>query len=601
MANKNTQLIEVKTRGATKSKKQIQGVSNGLKSMAKSAAIAASAYFGARGLINAMKSSLSLYAEQELAEVKLESALGKTAAGLKKYASALQQTTRFGDELILQGMAQLAFFIKDEEQLKIATKATLDLASAKGMDLVQAADLVAKSVGSSTNALSRYGIAAEGAVGSEGRLLSITDEIANLFGGQAEATTESYQGAIDQLSNSFGDMQEVMGESLAPTIQGLARAFNDLLKTPVSEQIEKERNEFIKLTDALLNVNTSETTRERIITKLQEIYPEYLGSLDLEKASLEDIATLQKKVTEALHNKIVEQRFAEEEANINAEIIKETERLYELETKALEGTVGTYRDFIDFWNGEGETWQERLESAQENRILALENEKLELEKNREEFQEWLSARIDGEEVIENENDNLNKQIDIVKDLDAVWANFIKHRKAVTKAEEKAESVGRKTIDNLQKTGAAFKEFKKLAQNVAVADTLYDTYKSAQAAYTNFQEFPAAKLNPPLFMALGAAAATVAVGAGLARVNEIRSAQYGADFVTSGPQMMMVGEGSGPERVQVTPLVDSNLEGPQGGGGITLNISGNVLHESFVEDNIIPQIREGIRLGENIGL
>ena len=81
---------------------------------------------------------------------------------------------------------------------------------------------------------------------------------------------------------------------------------------------------------------------------------------------------------------------------------------------------------------------------------------------------------------------------------------------------------------------------------------------------------------------------------------ITAAQYGADFITDGPQMMMVGEGSGPERVQVTPLVDPNIDGPQG-QGITLNISGNVLHESFVEDNIIPQVREGLRLGENMGI
>ena len=81
---------------------------------------------------------------------------------------------------------------------------------------------------------------------------------------------------------------------------------------------------------------------------------------------------------------------------------------------------------------------------------------------------------------------------------------------------------------------------------------------------------------------------------------LTAAQYGADFITDGPQMMMVGEGSGPEHVQVTPLSDPNIDGPQG-QGITLNISGNVLHESFIEDSVIPQIREGLRLGENMGI
>ena len=64
-------------------------------------------------------------------------------------------------------------------------------------------------------------------------------------------------------------------------------------------------------------------------------------------------------------------------------------------------------------------------------------------------------------------------------------------------------------------------------------------------------------------------------------------------------MMMVGEGSGPERVQVTPLEDPNLEGPSG-QGITLNIQGSVIGtEEFTENTLMPQIREGLRLGERI--
>ena len=103
---------------------------------------------------------------------------------------------------------------------------------------------------------------------------------------------------------------------------------------------------------------------------------------------------------------------------------------------------------------------------------------------------------------------------------------------------------------------------------------------------------------------GPVAAKVAAGAalafGLANVKEVMKAQHGADFVTDGPQMMMVGEGSGPERVQVTPLVDENINGPQG-GNVTLNISGNVMTDDFVEDTLMGKIREGLRLGENMGI
>ena len=99
--------------------------------------------------------------------------------------------------------------------------------------------------------------------------------------------------------------------------------------------------------------------------------------------------------------------------------------------------------------------------------------------------------------------------------------------------------------------------------------------------------------------LGNLYGATALTAGLAYAKNIKAAQYGADFVTDGPQMMMVGEGSGPERVQVTPLVDPNLDGPQG-GGMTINIQGSVIGtEQFTEDVLMPQIEEGLRLGNRI--
>ena len=134
----------------------------------------------------------------------------------------------------------------------------------------------------------------------------------------------------------------------------------------------------------------------------------------------------------------------------------------------------------------------------------------------------------------------------------------------------------------------------LSKDFNLKEAHADAYGMAAEAYKAMAGIPI--VGP----ALGVAAAAVAYAAGMSYKAGILKAQYGADFVTDGPQMMMVGEGSGPERVQVTPLSDPNFDGPQG-QGITLNISGNVLHESFIEDNVIPQIREGLRLGENMGI
>ena len=99
----------------------------------------------------AFKKLFAATIEQERVEKKLEHQLGRVNKSLLNYASGLQKVTKFGDEAIIQVQGMLAAFTKDEEQIKLATAATLDLAEAKGMDLKAAGDIVSKTLGSSTN------------------------------------------------------------------------------------------------------------------------------------------------------------------------------------------------------------------------------------------------------------------------------------------------------------------------------------------------------------------------------------------------------------------------------------------------------------------
>ena len=147
-----------------------------------------------------------------------------------------------------------------------------------------------------------------------------------------------------------------------------------------------------------------------------------------------------------------------------------------------------------------------------------------------------------------------------------------------------------------KRGKLIKSLAGQYKEVQLSQIIGDTFSAARAQFKEFSKaYPA-----PIGQILGAAAYAATLKQGYSDVASVRAAQYGADFITSGPQMMMVGEGSGPERVQVTPLIDENIDGPQG-GGITLNISGNVMSEEYTEDVIIPQIKEGLRLGGDIGV
>jgi len=109
---------------------------------------------------------------------------------------------------------------------------------------------------------------------------------------------------------------------------------------------------------------------------------------------------------------------------------------------------------------------------------------------------------------------------------------------------------------------------------------------------------------PLNIGLAAAGGGLVAGLMDKALSVVPSFATGADFVTSGPQMLMVGDNpSGMERVSVTPLGgDPNINGPQGGGqSISVSIQGNVMTDQFVEEELAEKIKEAIRRGTDFGI
>lgn len=227
---------------------QLKKIGAGFRKMTdtiKKSSLAQIAAFGGvavalRSLVRFMGDSIEKANEQEVAVNQLNAALaelGPSAAAvsqsLQDQASALQKVTTFGDEAIIQAQTMIASFVKQEDQIKAATAATLDFSVAFGIDLKGAAALVSKTLGSSTNALTRYGIEVEGAVGSTERLTSLVDNVAKVAGGRATAAIDTFAGATKQLSNAFGDLQEkiaanlTQNEELIADINELTTALSD--------------------------------------------------------------------------------------------------------------------------------------------------------------------------------------------------------------------------------------------------------------------------------------------------------------------------------------------------------------------------------------
>ena len=581
---KNTQLIEVKTTGATKAKKQVQGVSNGLKSMAKSAAMAAGAYFGARALLGAIKSSIDLFGQQELAEKKLEAALGKTSQKLLNQAKAIQKVTMFGDEQVIEAQALIGSFVKEEDAIMAATEATLDLAAAKGMELTVAADLVSKTLGSSTNALSRYGIEVTGAVGSTERLESLTGNLADVFGGQATEQTETMQGAMEQMKNAVGDAGEALGEVLSPAVTSVAgflksaaedaaTFFKELTETDLETTI-RELEALGVEGETLLRLKNLQLDRDIKVLN-QEL--ESVNQTGLDAQGIEDrlLQISEKRIT-----------LGEEIGLIAETMTDEKRKSLELEKQENEQSLmslGFSRDKDLVLNRVNEVKQqnavidEQLGISQEKALEGLSAE--------EEFLLEISLLLAKRNGLEIQRVELqDKQVEGTENIIKAEEDGAKRRSKILKDGEKAQDRLMSKLENSS-------EAKKI-------EDIKDAMRSAAKAAVKAYEWASAFGGP----IAGAVAGAIAFAAASALAAKVQEFATGGDFVTSGPQLIMVGDNpSGKERVQVTPLGgDPNINGPQG-GGITLNISNPIMSEDFVESEIIPKIREGIRLGGNLGV
>jgi hypothetical protein len=147
-----------------------------------------------------------------------------------------------------------------------------------------------------------------------------------------------------------------------------------------------------------------------------------------------------------------------------------------------------------------------------------------------------------------------------------------HRNQQAAAEQKMTEIHKQqalaqasaTLGSIAAMARGQHEYIALYKTAAIAQTIIDTYSSAQSAFKAMSGIP--YVGP----VLGAAAAAAAIAIGVANIAQISAAKFalGGEFVTSGPRTITVGDNpGGRERVTVTPLSSPNVNGPRDGGAV----------------------------------
>lgn len=202
---------------------------NGMNKLISACKNLVAAYISIQGAVKAFHfalESVEAYRTQERAIIGLNTALknagvytGEYANHLQKLAAEIQNYSNYGDEAILKAQSVAQAFMGAIPITDELTKAVVDFAAAMDMDLEQAFTLVGKSIGSSTNALGRYGVELQKGMTDSQKMAAITKQLGDRYKGQAQQMAN----ASTQLKNSIGDLKEAIGRGLNPVLEASQR------------------------------------------------------------------------------------------------------------------------------------------------------------------------------------------------------------------------------------------------------------------------------------------------------------------------------------------------------------------------------------------
>lgn len=136
----------------------------------------------------------------------------ETSQDLQNYASQLQQTTRFGDELIIQQQAIALSFGATADQAKLVTGAAIELAEAQGKTLEEAVRQISKTLGGFAGELGETIPALKELTQEQLRAGEGIRIISESFQGFGAAAATTFSGRTQQLTNAFGDLLEAVGD-----------------------------------------------------------------------------------------------------------------------------------------------------------------------------------------------------------------------------------------------------------------------------------------------------------------------------------------------------------------------------------------------------
>jgi hypothetical protein len=205
------------------------------KAMAKSFAIAGAAA-GAYAIklgIDGVKAAVEDEASQKQLAIALKNTTNATDAQIKStedYISKQQLAFGVADTKLRPALANLARATGDVGKAQQLTNLSMDIAAATGKDLETVSLTLAKAYNGNIGALTKLGIPLDDAIKKSGDFNLVQAELVKLFGGAAQANTQTYAGQLAIVTERVGELKEGIGIALLPTLSLFLENLNMMAK-----------------------------------------------------------------------------------------------------------------------------------------------------------------------------------------------------------------------------------------------------------------------------------------------------------------------------------------------------------------------------------
>jgi hypothetical protein len=140
---------------------------------------------------------------------------------VEDYVRAQQLSLGISDGKIRPALGNLARATGDVTKAQDLTNLAMDISASTGRDLEQVSLTLGKAYGGNFGALQKLGIPLDDNIKKSGDFNVVQAELVRLFGGAAQANTETYAGKLAILQERFSDIQEGLGAKLLPKLTNL--------------------------------------------------------------------------------------------------------------------------------------------------------------------------------------------------------------------------------------------------------------------------------------------------------------------------------------------------------------------------------------------